>query len=85
MNNEHHGKQPSSVAQLVACLTADPWVPSSKPQFGHITLEVIDHEIIFMASLSLPLIQEGQLSVTDKSMWGGYQLLTKVCGVVISY
>ena len=37
-------------------------------QLGHITFVEIDHEIIFVVILSLPLLQEGQLSVTDVSM-----------------
>ena len=39
-----------------------------KPQLGHITFMEIDLEMISMAILPLPLIQEGQLSVTDRSM-----------------
>ena len=35
---------------------------------GHITFVEIDHEIIAAFILLLPLIQEGQLSFTDKSM-----------------
>ena len=39
-----------------------------KPELSHTTFAKIDHEIISTAILSLPLIQEGQLSVTGKSM-----------------
>ena len=35
---------------------------------GHITLVEIDHEIISKVILPLPLIQEGHLSITGKSM-----------------
>ena len=35
---------------------------------------VIDHEIFSAAILSLPLIQEGQLSVSGKRMTGQYNL-----------
>ena len=36
-------------------------------QLGHIAFMKIDHEIIFMVILSLLLILEGKLSVTDES------------------
>ena len=41
-------------------------------QPGHITFMGIDHEIIPMAIHPLPVIQEGQLSVTGKSMCTKY-------------
>ena len=59
--------------QLVACLTADPGVPSSIPSRSH-TFMVIDHDIISTAILHLPLIQEGLLSVTSVSMCTKYRL-----------
>ena len=43
-------------------------------QPGHLTSVEIDHEIISMAIQSLPLIQEGQLSVTGESMCAKYWL-----------
>ena len=39
-----------------------------EPQPNHIPFIEIGHEIICMAVLSLPLIQEGQLSVTGENM-----------------
>ena len=36
--------------------------------FGHITVVEINNEIISMVMLPLPLIQDGQLSVTSGSM-----------------
>ena len=39
-----------------------------EPQPSHITFMEIDHEIISTVILSLPLIQEWQLSVTGESM-----------------
>ena len=45
------------------CLTADPGVGSWIPARSHSFVEV-DHEIILLYS-SLPLIQEGLLSVTS--------------------
>ena len=38
-----------------------------KSQLGYVTFVVIDHEIISMAIIPLPLIQERQLSVTGES------------------
>ena len=38
----------------------------------HISFMEIDHEIISMVILPLPLIQEGQLSVTGRSMYTKY-------------
>ena len=55
------------VAQLVACLTADPGVTSLITAKSHTcTFMEIDHEKISKAILLLPLIQEGLLSVTRK-------------------
>ena len=58
-----------SVTCLAAdtCLTADPGVASSIRARSHTFVE-IDHEIISTVISSLPLIQEGLLSVTSKSM-----------------
>ena len=47
---------------------ADPGGRQFNPLFGHISFVLIDHEIISMAILPLPLIQEEQLSVTAESM-----------------
>ena len=41
---------------------------SIQPQPGHIIFIEVDHEIIVMAILPLPLFQEGQLSVAGESM-----------------
>ena len=62
-------KQPASVAQLDA---PSDWRPGGRgfnPHRGrqHSFVE-IDHEIISMVILSLPLIQEGQLSVSGERM-----------------
>ena len=51
---------PGHVAQSVVCLTQEPEVPGSIPGPGHIL------------SFLLPLIQEGELSVTGKSMCRKY-------------
>ena len=61
--------QPASVAQLDA---PSDWRPGGRgfnPRRGrqHSFVE-IDHEIFSMVILSLPLIQEGQLSVSGKRM-----------------
>ena len=64
---------PGLIAQLVACPTADPGVASLIPARSHIFVE-IDHEIISMVILLLPLIQEGLLSVTSESMCTKYWL-----------
>ena len=51
------------------CLTADPGVASSIMARSHTFVE-IDHEIISIRPFSsLPLIQEGLLSVTSESMY----------------
>ena len=63
-----NGKVPASVAQLDAHLTVDQEVAGSTPArlatFFH-----IDHEIFYTVILSLQLIQEGQLSVSGKTVW----------------
>ena len=48
-----------------------------KSQLGHITDIEIAHEIISVVILPLPLIQEGQLSVTGESMYTKYWLTKK--------
>ena len=53
--------------QSVASQTADPGVASSIPTRSNTYVE-IDHVIISMVILLLPLIQEGLLSVTSESM-----------------
>ena len=62
-------KKPASVAQLDA---PSDWRPGGRgfnPRRGrqHSFVEV-DHEIFSTVILSLPLIQEGQLSVSDERM-----------------
>ena len=64
-----HAILPASVAQLDA---PSNWRPGGRwinPRRGrqHSFVE-IDHEIISMVILSLPLIQEGQLSVSGERM-----------------
>ena len=58
---------PASVAQLDARPTGDQEVAGSKP-VSNILSWRFDHEIFSMAILSLPLIQEGQMSVSGKRM-----------------
>ena len=53
----------SHIAQSVASSTADPGVPRLIPARSHTFME-IEHEIIS----TVPLIQEGLLSVTGESM-----------------
>ena len=55
------------VVQLVASPIADPEVVSSIPAMPQTFME-IDREIFSMIILLHPLIQEGLLSVTNKSM-----------------
>ena len=59
---------PASVAQLDACLTGDQEVAGSTPPSRQHSFMEIDHEIFSMVILSLPLIQEGQLSVSGERM-----------------
>ena len=58
---------PGIIVQPVVYLTADRGI-MFEPHLSHITYMEIDHETIPTAILPLPLIQEGQLSVTDESM-----------------
>ena len=76
----HINFEPGLIAQSVTvgvrlrrCPTADPGVASSIPAQSHTFVE-IDHEIISTVILLLPLIQEGLLSVTSKSMCTKYWL-----------
>ena len=64
------------IVQLVACPTADPGVVSLIPAWSHTFVE-IGHEIISIVILLLPLIQEGLLTVTSKSMCSKYWLTPK--------
>ena len=69
----------ASVAQLDACLAGDQEVAVSAPQSRqHFFLRLImkfDHEIFSSVILFLPLIQEGQLVVSDQ----------KMCTILVSY
>ena len=64
---------PRTVEQWVGSLIADPGIVSLIPVRSHTFME-IDREIISMVILLLPLIQEGLLSVTIKSMCMEYWL-----------
>ena len=57
----------ASVAQLNACLTGDGRGLDPRRGRQHSFVE-IDHEIFSTVILSLPLIQEGQLSVSGERM-----------------
>ena len=61
-------------AQLDAHSTGDQEVMSSRLRSGNILIVEIDHEIFSTIILSLPLIQEGKLSVTCKRMCTEYWL-----------
>ena len=67
---------PGSLVQWVASLTADSGVARLIPARSHTFVE-IDHEIISMVILLLPLILEGLLSVTGESMCTKYWLTTQ--------
>ena len=62
-----------TIAQSVASQTAELGVKNSIPTRSHAFVE-IDHEIISMVILLLPLNQEGLLSVTRESMCTKYWL-----------
>ena len=66
--------QLSPVVQSVVSPIANPGVMSSIPTRQHAFMN-IDHEI-FSRAILLLLIQEGQLSVTSKSMFLEYWLTT---------
>ena len=59
---------PTSVAQLDAHPTGDQEVAGSTPAGRQHSFVEIDHEIFCMVILSLPLIQEGQSSVSGERM-----------------
>ena len=63
------GQEPASVAQLNVPSDWKPGGHGFNPHRGqqHSLVE-IDHEIFSMVILSLPLIQEGQLSVSGERM-----------------
>ena len=56
-------------SRLGAVAQSDVRPPRIDPHVQHYTFMEIGHEIISMAILSLPLIQEGQLSVTDERIY----------------
>ena len=60
-------KWPSCIARSIARLTEETEVPGSIPDPAYIVVE-IDHEIFSSFILSLPIIQEGQLSVSGERM-----------------
>ena len=64
-----HLRQPGSTAQSVARLTAIPGLASSNSSSANCRL------IVKSFHFSLPLIQEGQLSVDDKSVQVCAQML----------
>ena len=57
------------MAQLDARSTGDQEVAGSSPPGRQHSFMDIDHEIFSTVILSLPLIQEGQLSVSGKRMY----------------
>ena len=59
---------PAMVAQLDARPTGYQEVAGSTPPGRQNSFMVIDYEIFSMVILSIPLIQEGQLSVSGKRM-----------------
>ena len=61
--NNIQGKYGNSLRKLGSIAQSN---LSFEPQLGNITFVEIDHEIISTVILPLPLIQEGQLSVTGK-------------------
>ena len=60
--------KPDSVAQLDARPTGDQKGVGSTPPVGNILSWRFDYEIFSTVILSLPLIQEGQLSVSSERM-----------------
>ena len=56
------------MAQLDALLTGDQEVEGSTPAGSAIFFHGVDHEMLSVVILSLPLIQEGQLSVSGERM-----------------
>ena len=65
MNTESRGGPVSSVGRASDCQSRG---REFEPGLRHITCVEFGHEIISTAILSLPLMQVGQLSVTDTSM-----------------
>ena len=59
---------PASVAQLDARMTGDKKVVCSTPPGWQHSFMEIDNEIFSMVIFSIPLIQEGQLSVSGDRM-----------------
>ena len=59
---------PASVAQLDARPISDRRLPVRPPPGWQHSFVFIDHEILSTVFLSLPLIQEGQLSVSGERM-----------------
>ena len=68
-NTEYCSEMPASVAQLDAPSDWRPGCRGFNPRLGrqHSFVE-IDHEIFSTVILSLPLFQEGQLSVSGERM-----------------
>ena len=66
--------QPASIAQSLACLTADPRGLKFESQLDHITFVEIDHEIIATAILPFRWFKKGS-----------YQLLARVhaCSLIL--
>ena len=62
----HHCHRPGRLAQLGASLTANQGVAGSSPGPATFFRSRFGHEEIYTNILTLPLIQEGQLSVTGK-------------------
>ena len=64
-----NSEEPASVVQLDARPTREQEVAGSTPaELGNILSWRFDHEIFSTVILSLPLIQEGQLSVSGERM-----------------
>ena len=65
-----NSQKPASDAQLDARPTGDQKVAGSTPAESENILSLrFAHEIFFTAIFSLPLIQEGQLSVSEERMF----------------
>ena len=65
--------QPKGRDSLVGCVSA--WYADSRGFYPHVrqySFVEIGHEIISTAILSLPLIQEGHMSVTGERMFTKY-------------
>ena len=56
------------MAQLDACRTSDQEMGVRSPSSRQLPVLEIDHEIYSVVILSLPLIQEGHLSVSGEKM-----------------